>query len=86
MSESITTGLDQLITSLRRGDYGRDETPLDPTEIKAIRKKSGLQRQEFCDWIGISVNTLKSWECGRRKPSRIASRVLKSYQRSLEQA
>jgi DNA-binding XRE family transcriptional regulator len=83
MENSVVVGLDQLIAALRIGDIGGEEFPPSPDEIRALRQASGLSRGDFCVLIGISLDTLKSWEIGRRTPSRIASRVLKSHSKLL---
>lgn len=83
MQNSVVVGLDQLIAALRSGGFGHDNSPPGPDEIRALRKASGLNRADFCVLIGISLDTLKSWESGRRSPSRIAARVLKSHAKIL---
>lgn len=42
----------------------------------SIRKKSNLSQSQFAQALGISVNTLKSWEQGQRKPSGSAKVLL----------
>lgn len=34
--------------------------------IRAIRYYSGLNRNEFCDWLDIPYRTLQEWERGGR--------------------
>ncbi len=36
-------------------------------QIKAIRKESGMERKEFCEWLKIPYRTMQEWELGRRK-------------------
>lgn len=49
---------------------------LSPTDIKKMliedfinsRKRNGfLTQKDLADYYGISINTVKSWECGRNK-------------------
>lgn len=35
--------------------------------MKEIRKKAGLNRREFSEYMGIPIRTLEEWEAGRRK-------------------
>lgn len=86
MQNSILAGLDQLIDTLRTGGFDDGDNPPGPDDIKALRKASGLTQKDFSNWVGVSVDTLKSWECGRRSPARTAARVLRAYQRALERA
>ena len=34
--------------------------------FKAIRAKSGMNRKDFAEWLGIPYRTMKEWELGRR--------------------
>ena len=38
-------------------------------EIKQIREKTGMSRQEFSDYLGIPRGTIRDWEQGVRKPT-----------------
>ncbi len=37
-------------------------------DVRAIRHRTGLNREEFSRQIGVSTATLRNWEQGRRKP------------------
>lgn len=37
-------------------------------KIKDYRIKAGLTQQQFAKLFNISINTVKSWDSGRRKP------------------
>ena len=41
---------------------------LDSPTVKAIRSKYRLSQREFAALLGISVQTLRNWEQGRRAP------------------
>ena len=42
--------------------------PMAPEEIRALRKKLGITRQELAMAIPVGIETVKSWELGRRQP------------------
>ncbi len=59
--ESLTTSLKEVSNAkIARITY--------PTIVNT-RQKTGLSQRQFAEKLGISVNTLKSWEQGQRKPS-----------------
>ncbi|WP_429885675.1 helix-turn-helix domain-containing protein [Geoalkalibacter halelectricus] len=37
-------------------------------DVKEVRRKTGLSQRRFAATFGISVNTLRHWEHGDRKP------------------
>ena len=37
-------------------------------DVKAVRQRTGLSQTRFASTFGISVNTLRHWEHGDRKP------------------
>ncbi len=41
---------------------------LNAVDIKNIRTKLGMSQNEFASSFGISINTLRHWERGDRKP------------------
>jgi DNA-binding transcriptional regulator YiaG len=47
-----------------------------PDEIRAIRGSLGLSQAGFADFLGAALNTVRSWEIGRREPSALARRLL----------
>jgi DNA-binding transcriptional regulator YiaG len=47
-----------------------------PEEIRAIRGSLGLSQAGFADFLGAGLDTVRSWELGRREPSALARRLL----------
>lgn len=47
-----------------------------PQEIKELRRQHNLTQQAFADRIGIKVDTVRSWESGRKTPSGPSLRVI----------
>ena len=67
----IKDSLAKSLSQLREGRYA----PV--SEVSQVRQKTGLSQSQFAKSSGISVNTLKSWEQGQRKPSGSAQVLLK---------
>ena len=53
-------------------------------DVSRIRKKYGMNQQEFAALLGISVGTLRNWEQGRRKPQGPAKVLLKIAEKKPE--
>ena len=49
---------------------------MNPQEIKAIRKKTGLNAEKFGDLVGVGKKTVEAWEQGVRNPSRSALKLI----------
>ena len=45
--------------------------------IRAVRSRVGMTQRDFSDRIGISVDTLRNWEQGRRYPTGTARALLR---------
>lgn len=67
----IKDSLAKSLSQLREGGYA----PV--SEVSQVRQKTGLSQSQFAKSLGISVNTLKSWEQGQRKPSGAAATLMK---------
>lgn len=46
-----------------------------PEAIRVLRRRSKLTQGEFADLLEVSLDTVKSWELGRRKPGQLAIKV-----------
>lgn len=46
------------------------------TDLKALRKKFGLTQKEFAEKYYIEIETLKSWEQGKRSPTDVVKLLL----------
>jgi len=44
-----------------------DEKRLQAYQFMAIREKSGMNRKDFAEWLGIPYRTISDWEHGERK-------------------
>ena len=50
---------------------------LKPAEIKAIRTSVGMSQTVFASTFRLSLDTLKGWEQGKRKPDAAAANFLR---------
>ena len=54
--------------------------------IRSVRARVGMSQSEFARRIGISVDTLRNWEQGRRYPTGTARALLRVIDRAPEAA
>lgn len=55
-------------------------TRFELTDVKAIRAQLNVTQDEMAKVLGTSVDTIKSWETGRRNPTGLAAKVLATIQ------
>ena len=48
-----------------------------PTDVKAVREKTGLSQSEFARLMRVSIKTLQNWEQHRRHPTGPAAALLR---------
>ena len=49
-------------------------------DVKAIRAQLNVSQSEMGKVLGTSLDTIKSWETGRRNPTGLAAKVLATIQ------
>uniref|UniRef100_A0A3B0MKU7 Antitoxin igA-2 n=1 Tax=Arsenophonus endosymbiont of Trialeurodes vaporariorum TaxID=235567 RepID=A0A3B0MKU7_9GAMM len=49
-------------------------------DVKAIRTQLNVTQDEMAKALGTSLDTIKSWEAGRRNPTGLAAKVLATIQ------
>lgn len=55
-------------------------------KIKEYRKSAGITQRQFAELFDIPIDTVKSWECGRRKPDKLKEKlIIKELERIKEQ-
>ena len=54
--------------------------------VRRIRKRVGMSQTEFAEATGVSVDTLRNWEQGRRYPTATARALLRVLDKSPEAA
>lgn len=45
-------------------------------DIRAIRKQAGVSQAVFAEHLGVTTGLVSKWECGDKKPSRMALKML----------
>jgi putative transcriptional regulator len=70
VSDSIRRGLEEALAySKGEADARRFRVHVPQRiDVRAIRTKLGLTQEEFAGRFGFSVNTLRHWEQGKRRP------------------
>ena len=53
------------------------KTIIELPPVVETRQHAGLSQRKFAEKLGISVNTLRSWEQGQRQPSGAAATLLR---------
>lgn len=64
----MTDPLRHVKEPLSRARRGKPKLEFEPVDVQEIRAKFHATQQEFARLIGISPNTLRNWETGRRRP------------------
>ena len=49
-------------------------------DVRAIRENLNITQSEMAKVLGTSLDTIKSWETGRRNPTGLAAKVLATSQ------
>jgi putative transcriptional regulator len=95
-AESITRGMRQIEAMIRDGAKPRERFTVrtvgsldepktyEPADVRAVRSKLNLSQPVFADLMGVSAILVQSWEQGKRKPSRMACRLLEEIERNPE--
>ena len=67
-----------------QGNGARGFTVHHPVDVRALRKRMGLNQPEFAARFGLAVGTLRDWEQGRSQPDRPAQTLLRVIEREPE--
>ncbi len=63
---------------LLRITRGKAKIEFTPTDVRMIRAKFSATQREFAELIGVSRETLRNWEEGRRRPHGPARALLRA--------
>ena len=95
VARSIHRGLTQALAYAKHEAREADYRLHVPTEIdvRAIREKLGLTQTQFAARFAFSINTLRHWEQGKRRPEgptraylQVIARTPKTVERALRAA
>ena len=75
--EEIYAGLNEAINHAKGEPTKMIEHTPSSIDVKAIRAKTGMDRERFCATFGISLGTLRHWERGLRTPKGTALVLLR---------
>lgn len=70
IGKEIIQGLEE-IKAWKRGELKLRMTAIEmprAADVPAIRKQLGLSQEQFANFMGVSVATLRNWEQARREP------------------
>lgn len=73
--QDLIKSLEQAV-EIKKGNLEAKVTRYEIADVKAIRAKLNVSQKELAEAIFVSVDTVKSWEQGRRNPTGLVSRVL----------
>jgi len=76
MSNSILDSLKEAASALRSGGSNGSKVKIGPKEIKRTRKVLEMTQEQFADKVGVSVQTVRSWEQGINKPGPFSAVIL----------
>lgn len=63
------------------------EASLDAAKFaRRVRRRLGFSQTEFADRIGVSLDTIRNWEQGKRSPTGAATALLKILDKAPEVA
>ena len=74
--EALMTGLDEVQAFLAGERKGFKVHVPDEVDVKSIRHKLNMTQSRFSDTFGFSLDAIKHWEGGRRKPEAPARTLL----------
>ena len=67
-----------------QGEASKEFVVHTPVDVKALRKKLGLNQPEFAARYGLAVGTVRDWEQGRSQPDRPAQVLLRVIEQEPE--
>jgi putative transcriptional regulator len=82
--EKIRRGLDEARVHAwgERSAFQRHEVL--PLDVKAARKRLGMTQEGFSRAFGVSLDTLRKWETGARRPTGAARTLLRVIEHNPE--
>lgn len=78
--DELKTSLEEAVEIKNGVNNKAIRTRYELADVKAIRKQLDVSQSELANALGTSVDTIKSWESGRRNPTGLAAKVLAKIQ------
>ncbi|HEX2942905.1 MAG TPA: helix-turn-helix domain-containing protein [Rhodopila sp.] len=75
-----------LVTELAKAKIAA--APVEPAaslDVRSLRERLGLTREQFAIRYGLEVETVRNWEIGRREPDKTARSYLRAISNAPEQ-
>lgn len=76
MFDELTKSLVEAIAISKSEAAPSRVTEIRIPDVKKIRSTNGLTQEALADFLSSSVDTIKSWESGRRNPTSLTSKIL----------
>jgi putative transcriptional regulator len=80
--DQLMTGLDEVEAFLAGEEKGFKVHVPDQIDVRSIRNKLGMTQARFSDTFGFSLDAIKHWEGGRRRPEAPARTLLTVIERN----
>jgi putative transcriptional regulator len=78
-----TEGLESKRLTMRTYNVPSAPRVCRPGDVKRVRELLGASQAVFAGFLGVNVNTVRSWEQGKRLPQPIACRFLSEIESDL---
>jgi putative transcriptional regulator len=79
MSNPLLMSLKEAASELRSGRQKGSGRSFGPNRIRKIRTQLGLTQEEFAEDVGVSIQTVRSWEQGRSVPGVFSTLMLQAF-------
>lgn len=76
LANDILRSLEQAVAISKGEMKPANVTRYEIADVKAIRAELNVSQKELAKAMDVSIDTVKSWEQGRRNPTGLASKVL----------
>ena len=76
MPNDILSSLREAAKVLRSGRSDGGKIKFGPAQIKRARHSLNMTQEQFADKVGVSVQTVRSWEQGDRTPGALSLAML----------
>lgn len=70
MDDRTVRKLQKAREDILSGNFKEISFPETPEGVVELRKRLKLTQRQFAERLHVSIDTVKSWESGRRKPGR----------------